>query len=101
MISKRARKTTAFALVAVLSPSLAFAQLGRAPDGEPAEIAQQIIQDNFSAGTCPLVIDARRLGDGTITAMCNNEETFRVFSLDGNGVAMRCAAAREMGISGC
>ncbi|RWG71417.1 MAG: hypothetical protein EOQ67_07295 [Mesorhizobium sp.] len=84
-----------------MTTSLACAQFSRAPNGESAEVAQQIIQDNFSSDACPLVVDARRLGDGTITATCNNDETFRVFSMNGTGVAMRCAAARELGISGC
>ena len=90
----------AFGLAASL-PSLALAQFSRAPDGEPADVAQQIIPDNFSPDVCPLVVDARRLGNGSITATCNNDETFRIFSAQGNGVAMRCAAARELGISGC
>ncbi|MBZ9725296.1 hypothetical protein LB554_15195 [Mesorhizobium sp. CO1-1-11] len=87
--------------LSVVLPSLALAQFSREPDGEPTEIAQQIIQDNFSPDVTPLVVDARRLGDGSITATCNNDETFRIFSAEGNGIAMRCAAARELGISGC
>ena len=100
---KRLSKMTRAAVVGLgaILPSLALAQFGRAPDGEPAEVAQQIIQDNFSADVCPLVVDARRLGDGSITATCNNDETFRIFSAQGNGIAMRCAAARQLGISGC
>ncbi|TPL00669.1 hypothetical protein FJ938_21990 [Mesorhizobium sp. B2-4-14] len=94
-------RVVAIMVTALTTSSLAHAQFSRAPNGEPAEIAQQIIQDNFPSDACPLVVDARRLGDGTITAMCNNEETFRVFSMNGTGVAMRCAAARELGISGC
>lgn len=88
-------------VTALMTSSLAYAQFSRAPNGEPAEIAQQVIQDNFASDACPLVVNARRLGDGTITATCNNDETFRVFSMNGTGVAMRCAAARELGISGC
>lgn len=101
---KHSRKMTTYAAalgLSVVLPSLALAQFSRAPDGEPTEVAQQIIQDNFSPDVCPLVVDARRLGDGSITATCNNDETFRIFSAEGNGIAMRCAAARELGISGC
>ncbi|MGX5799644.1 hypothetical protein ACWGS9_00150 [Bradyrhizobium sp. Arg314] len=87
--------------IALMTSSIAYAQFSRAPDGEPAEVAQQVIQDNFTSDACPLVVDARRLGDGTITATCNNDETFRVFSANGSGAAMRCAAARALGISGC
>lgn len=94
-------RVVATAVTALMTTSLACAQFSRAPNGESAEVAQQIIQDNFSSDACPLVVDARRLGDGTITATCNNDETFRVFSMNGTGVAMRCAAARELGISGC
>lgn len=94
-------RAVTIAATLLMSSALAYAQFSRAPNGEPAEVAQQIIQDNFPSDACPLVVDARRLGDGTITATCNNDETFRVFSLDGNGVAMRCAAARQMGITGC
>lgn len=100
---KRSPKITTAAVfgLGVILPSLALAQFSRAPDGEPAEVAQQIIQDNFSPDVCPVVVDARRLGDGSITATCNNDETFRIFSAQGNGIAMRCAAARQLGISGC
>lgn len=86
-------------LLALAPPT--FAQIGRAPDGDAAEVAQQIIQRNFPTEACPLVIDARRVGDGSIVATCNNDEIFRIFSFDGKDAAMRCSAAQQLGISGC
>lgn len=85
----------------VLAPSKGFAQFGRAPDGEAAEVAQKVIEQNLAGDDCSLVIEARRLDDGSIRAECNNGETLRIFTQDGEGFAMRCSTARQLGISGC
>lgn len=74
-----------------------------APNGEPAVVAQQVIHYNFDKSMCPLVVDAKRYGDGTIAALCNNGERFRIFGISGypDPVAMKCSAAEAFGIPGC
>lgn len=81
--------------------SLAVAQvsLGPAPAGQAANVAQTIIRDNFEKSACPAVSVAQRYPDGSIVAVCSNDEKFRVFSMDGIGpVALRCSAAAKLGI---
>lgn len=88
----------------LLIPSIASGQIviEPAPDGDAAMVAQEIILRNFEQATCPLVVTATRLGDGSIRAVCNNEEAFRVFSMPEIGpVALKCSAADELGVSGC
>jgi hypothetical protein len=77
------------------------ATMGPAPKGEATEIAQKIIHDNFDVSDCPLVVGAKRFGDGSIKAVCNTGEDFRVFSINKKPVAMKCSALKAMGISGC
>jgi hypothetical protein len=83
---------------AVMFSSIAFAQFGPAPDGEPTVIAQKIIRRNFAEDVCSLVVEAHRLGDGSIRAKCNNGEIFRII---GENIAMRCSVAAGAGVSGC
>lgn len=40
-------RAVTIAATLLMSSALAYAQFSRAPNGEPAEVAQQIIQDNF------------------------------------------------------
>ena len=87
------------AVAAFPQPSFAQLDIGPAPDGEPIIVAQKIISDNFDPSICPLVVRAARLGDGSINAICDNLETFRVFRLLGKDVAMRCSVANSIGIS--
>jgi hypothetical protein len=97
-------RRSAFLIVTVLSPHLAFAQIatGPAPDGEATVVAQNVIRDNFEKKDCALVVRAARLGDGSILAECSNNERFRVFSVKTVGnVAMRCSALRKLGMAGC
>lgn len=83
-------------------PANAQISMGPAPEGKAAAVAQAIIHDNFDKQACPKVAVAQRLPDGTISAICSNDEKFRVFSMDSVGnVAMRCAAAAQLGIKGC
>ena len=79
------------------------AQIGPAPSGEPTVVAQRIIRQNFPEAVCPLVVAASRLGDGSIRAICNNRETFRIFYFHPTRdvVAMRCSAAAQLGVPGC
>ena len=87
---------------AVITASPAYAQIGPAPEGEATVIAQKVIQAKHDSSACPLVVVAQRVGDGSIKALCNNRETFRVFYLREVGVvAMRCSAVATMGVEGC
>ena len=74
--------------------------IGPAPDGEPTVIAQKIIMENFDPPDCPLVIRAFRLGDASIKALCNNGESYRIFRVNSQYVAMRCSVANKLG-AGC
>lgn len=85
----------------LLAPAQANAQIAAAPDGDPTIVAQKIIRENFEATDCPLVVRAVRFGDGSIKAFCSNSEAFRVFRIQGKQVAMRCSAAKALGVSGC
>lgn len=76
-------------------------QLGPAPEGSDAMVAQEAILDNFSKDDCSLVIDAKRFGDGSIRATCNTGEVFRIFTLNGKAMAMRCSALKRLGLEGC
>ena len=89
----------AASLGAGLPPSISA---GPAPDGDPAVVAQKVISANFDQNVCSLVVGAKRFGDGSIRATCNNGESFRVFSVTNIGpVALRCSAAAKEGIEGC
>jgi hypothetical protein len=41
------------------------------------------------------------LKDGSIRAVCSNGEAYRVFTVKGMTVAMKCSAAAKLGVSGC
>jgi len=75
---------------------------GPAPSGEPTEVARKVIADNFDFRDCPAVIQAVRMLDGSIAAVCSNDETFRVFSIPsaGRDFAMRCSAVNKLNIPG-
>ena len=90
-------------ILAIFLASSALAQtIGPAPAGEPSVVAQKVIQKDFETSVCSLVVESRRLGDGSIMALCNNGERFRVFSVQSIGpVALRCSAAEKLGVEGC
>jgi hypothetical protein len=94
------RKITAAVIGFLAFTDAGFAQMRPAPDGESAVIAQRIIMENFDPPDCPLVIQAVRLGDGSIKALCNNRETYRIFSVNSKNLAMRCSVANKLG-AGC
>lgn len=92
----------AISILFLTDQSNAQISMGPAPEGKAAAVAQAIIHDNFEKQLCPKVAVAQRFPDGTISAICNNDEKFRVFSMDSVGnVALRCAAAAKLGIKGC
>jgi len=74
--------------------------LGAAPLGDPTDIAVEVITK--AKHSCPKVVNALRNPDGTISAVCSNNENYRIFSLNNTGIAMSCGVLREMlGIEGC
>jgi RNA polymerase subunit RPABC4/transcription elongation factor Spt4 len=50
---------------------------------------------------CALVTSSSKMSDGSIRALCSNGESYRVSLIGGRFVAMRCSAARQLGITGC
>jgi hypothetical protein len=79
----------------------AHAQTGPAPDGDPVVVAEQIILKRFGPGICPFVTGATKLDDGSINALCQNGERFRVFTYMLRPIAMRCSVAEATGVEGC
>ena len=62
-----------------------------APNGNPVDVATKVIGDNFDFQICPAVREAIRLTDGSIMAVCVNDEKFRVFNLLSKSMAARCS----------
>jgi hypothetical protein len=58
---------------------------------------------NFDPIDCPAVARAAWTNDETIIALCSNGEKFRVFRWPQNGklMALRCSAAKQIGIQAC
>lgn len=82
-----------------LPTSLLAQTTGPAPSGEPAEVARLAIAK--AEHPCSKVKKASRNSDGSISAMCTNREDYRIFSVNGSAIAMRCSAARKLGVQGC
>jgi len=70
-----------------------------APPGAPKPIAAAAIRD--ADHPCVTVLVAVRLADGSIRAVCSNGEVYRIFTVQGKVVAMKCSAAAKLGVSGC
>jgi hypothetical protein len=83
----------------LVSLPVAAQDLGAAPLGDPGVVATQVLVN--AKHPCPKIKAAQRNSDGTISALCTNNEDYRLFSLDGKPIAMRCSVIREMGIGGC
>src|SRR5712692_8519075 len=77
--------------VALTMPSPAHGQIKitPAPPGAPEPIATAAIND--ADHPCGTVLDAIRLGDGSIRAVCSNGATYRIFDVQGRLVAMKCS----------
>jgi hypothetical protein len=80
---------------------VAYAQvkISPAPRGDEKQIASAAIKN--AEHPCGRVLDAIRLQDNSVRAMCSNGEAYRVFSLQGEVVAMKCSAAKRLGVGGC
>lgn len=85
--------------LALHSTELQASSFGPAPKGDARKVARAAIDD--APHPCPKIISARRLKDGTIKAECDNLEDYRILSVDGQALAMRCKMARAMNVSGC
>jgi hypothetical protein len=85
------RRAGATVLIAIfMLAGAAFAQLGPAPEGDPTVVAGKIIRQRFDdKGVCPLAVETRRVGDGSIMALRTNGERFRIMESN----ALRCASA--------
>ena len=75
--------------------------IGPAPSGDADAVALMVILDNFDSRDCPKVVKAGRDSDGSIKAICSSGEEFRIFTLKGKSLAMKCSAVKAMGINGC
>lgn len=73
--------------------------VGPAPAGPPKSVAAAAIKD--ADHPCGIVSSATRLDSGGIRAVCSNGEAYRIFTVQGRVVAMRCSAAARIGVSGC
>jgi hypothetical protein len=72
-----------------------------APQGRPAALAEEAIQKNWDTTDCPAVVNAWRLKDGKIIAVCSNGERFLVFStLRLGNMAMKCSVAAKFELTG-
>jgi hypothetical protein len=75
------------------------AQIGQAPPGPAEAVAATAIRD--ADRPCGAVFDAICLDSGRIRATCSSGETYRVFTVQGKVVAMRCSAVAKLGVSDC
>lgn len=88
-----------FAVALLLSSGATAQTTGPAPAGDAKAVATRVIAD--AEHPCPRVVGAVRNSDGSISAVCSNKEDYRVFSVKGDPVAMRCSAARKLGVRSC
>lgn len=75
------------------------ASISSAPLGDPKSIAIRAITE--AGHPCPQVVAASRNSDGSVSAVCSNQEDYRIFSVNMKIVVMRCSAVRDLGVSGC
>ena len=90
----------AFQIGTFLFPTIAIGQnIGPAPIGDSKVVALQAI--NEAKHACPKIISAKRWSNGSITAICSNGEDYRIFTINGESLAMKCSAARAIGVKSC
>ena len=73
--------------------------IGPARKGAAEQVALAAIED--AGHPCGTIVRATRTESGGIRAVCSNGETYRVFTVNGRLVAMKCSAAAALGVSGC
>lgn len=74
---------------------------GPAPAGDAAKVALQMLRE--AEHPCPRITKATRGRQGDIYAMCSNGEDYRLFTVTSRErgtkpLAMRCSAARKLGV---
>lgn len=74
-----------------------------APPGESTAVALRVIRE--AEHPCPRVVRASRAQNQSILAVCSNKESYLVFSIRKSSgavmdVAMKCSAARAIGVKG-
>ena len=90
----------AFQVTVLLFSAIANGQnVGAAPAGDSKVVAMEAI--NEAKHACPKIISAKRWSNGSITAVCSNGEDYRIFTINRESVAMKCSAARAIGVKSC
>ncbi len=93
-------KRMALIIVAATFSAAVYAiTTGPAPAGDPKTVAARALKD--ADHPCPKITTAIRVDDGSIKALCSNSEDYRIFTVEGKTVAMKCSAARKLGVAGC
>jgi hypothetical protein len=93
----------AIAIAAGLLVLLIFVVVNSGKDGfsqRSLDIRAAELAINDAGHPCGSVANAVRPPSGGIHAACSNGETYRIFTLQGKTVAMRCSAVRSLGIEG-
>jgi hypothetical protein len=91
--------TMAFFLGFTLVSTVQAQAIGPAPKGPAEQVAMAAIKD--AGHPCGTIVRAARTDSGGIRAVCSNGEAYRVFTVDGRLVSMKCSAAAKLGVSGC
>jgi hypothetical protein len=73
--------------------------VGPVPQGDPISLAERMISD--AGHSCPELRAADLYGDGSVHATCTNGETYRLVTINGMPLALRCRALTMMGFVGC
>lgn len=92
------RRVAAALLIAMFSTVVGGAgvSVGPAPSGNAKDVATRVLRE--AEHPCPKVTSATRAQDGSIKAYCSNREDYLIASLNGATVALRCSAARKLGV---
>jgi hypothetical protein len=77
----------------------AWLVFGPAPAGDPSTIAVKMIAN--AGHPCPALASAIRRSDHSIQASCSNGEVYRITTVQGVNVALRCGIAKTVGITRC
>jgi hypothetical protein len=93
------KRAAAAFLIATFSTIVCGAgvSVGPAPSGDAKAVAAKALRE--AEHPCPKVTSATRAQDGSIKAYCSNHEDYLIASLNGTTIAMRCSAARKLGVS--
>lgn len=88
-------------VLSLIAPTRAVGQaaIGAAPLCDPKTVAMAAIRD--AGHPCGKVVSAARRSEGDVRAVCSNGETYRIFTIKGEAMAMRCSAAAKIGVTGC